>query len=228
MSLNLDLRLAEILSAKLCHDLAAPAGAVHNGLELLAEAPKTEALDELAHQALALAEESAERLIRRLRLLRLAYGPTSDESKAPQNNLFAVSRTAAIEWLTTTRIKILWPVEILPKAASHTPGLSKLLLLLILVAEEALPSGGEIMVSGDGDAENGTVRVEVYGPNLKVSHETLLTLTNGSSLTSLTPRLVSAFLASRIAEYYCFTLETLLSNNARLHISFSWRSAAPS
>ena len=36
-SSSLDLDLAALLSARLCHDLAGPVGAVNNGAELLAE-----------------------------------------------------------------------------------------------------------------------------------------------------------------------------------------------
>ena len=34
-SSSLELELAALLSARLCHDLAGPVGAVHNGAELL-------------------------------------------------------------------------------------------------------------------------------------------------------------------------------------------------
>ena len=36
-SSSLDLDLAALVSARLCHDLAGPVGAVNNGAELLAE-----------------------------------------------------------------------------------------------------------------------------------------------------------------------------------------------
>ncbi len=35
MNLEIDLRLAELLASRLCHDVVGPIGAVNNGMELL-------------------------------------------------------------------------------------------------------------------------------------------------------------------------------------------------
>src|SRR5690242_6705647 len=73
MSGNQDLlRLAELLCARLCHDLSGPLGALIGVLEI--------AREELAgSETLALAEETAIELGQRLKLLRAAWGQDSEE-----------------------------------------------------------------------------------------------------------------------------------------------------
>lgn len=67
-----DLKLTELLCARLCHDLAGPVGAVASGAELLSDGG--EMAGELAAEALVLLEGSAAAASARLRFLRLALG----------------------------------------------------------------------------------------------------------------------------------------------------------
>lgn len=66
---SLELDLASLMCARLCHDLAGPVGAVNNGAELLAEGG-AESMDD-AHE---LISTCAGQAVRRLRFFRLAYG----------------------------------------------------------------------------------------------------------------------------------------------------------
>jgi hypothetical protein len=61
MTQALDLRFAELLAARLCHELAGPVAAIGNGIEVIAEeAPQ------LAHDAVSLVADSARRAAGRL------------------------------------------------------------------------------------------------------------------------------------------------------------------
>src|SRR5262249_40147361 len=66
-----DLILAELLCARLAHDLSGPVGAVANGAELLED----EGSAGVAAEAVALLSGSAAAAVARLRFLRLALGP---------------------------------------------------------------------------------------------------------------------------------------------------------
>jgi hypothetical protein len=44
MEVKIDLRVAELLTSRLCHDLVGPIGAVGNGLELLTETSRARAM----------------------------------------------------------------------------------------------------------------------------------------------------------------------------------------
>jgi len=72
----LDLRVLELLTARLCHELIGPIAAINNGVELLADEPvlvKDEAQD-FVHHAIALVGDSARRAASRLQFYRFAYG----------------------------------------------------------------------------------------------------------------------------------------------------------
>ena len=67
------LRVAGLLASRLCHDLVGPLGAVNNGLELIAEE------DDMAKEALSLAQRSAKRASSRLQFFRYAFGAAGGE-----------------------------------------------------------------------------------------------------------------------------------------------------
>ncbi len=69
MDVQIDLRVAELLASRLCHDLVGPIGAVNNGMELLEDSD----LD-MAQDAVRLAGNSAEHASTLLQFFRLAYG----------------------------------------------------------------------------------------------------------------------------------------------------------
>jgi len=65
----LDLRITELLAARLCHELIGPITAAGTGVELLLERDQN-----LAPDALALVAESTRRASSRLQFYRFAYG----------------------------------------------------------------------------------------------------------------------------------------------------------
>jgi len=69
MTQPIDLRLLELLAARLCHELIGPVAAIGNGVELLAEEDP-----DFVREAVALVEESARKANRRLQFYRFAYG----------------------------------------------------------------------------------------------------------------------------------------------------------
>ena len=66
--MQIDLKVAQLLSSRLCHDLVGPIGAVNTGLELMEE----DSDDDGA--ALGLMARSAAEAIRRLAFYRMAFG----------------------------------------------------------------------------------------------------------------------------------------------------------
>src|SRR5438046_4424201 len=73
----IDLRVLELRSARLCHELSGPIAAINNGVELLAEEDSgVGSLPSPAflHDAAALVGDSARRARSRLQFYRFAYG----------------------------------------------------------------------------------------------------------------------------------------------------------
>ncbi len=73
----LDMRVLELLMARLCHDLAGPIAAVGHGAEALADDDQN-----LAGEALRLVAEGAIRAASRLQFYRFAYGFGGDGAAA--------------------------------------------------------------------------------------------------------------------------------------------------
>ena len=72
-----ELRMAELLCTRLCHDLTGPIGAVSNGAEFLSE----EGFN-MQGQAVELITSSAFSAVTRLQFYRMAYGKVRDHGEA--------------------------------------------------------------------------------------------------------------------------------------------------
>src|SRR2546422_11320476 len=77
VSATIDMRVLELLTARLCHELSAPIAAINNGVELLAEEdsdPGSSPGTSFMRDAAALIGDSARRASSRLQFYRFAYG----------------------------------------------------------------------------------------------------------------------------------------------------------
>jgi histidine phosphotransferase ChpT len=130
-------RLAELLCARLCHDLAGAVGAVSAGAELLAEEGPA---SPMAAEAVSLLADSAASMTARLKFLRLALGSSS--ASAPSE-----ARPLALAYLEKGYPqgdwRLDWPAD---QGAPASPDQAKLLLNLICLAQDCLPRGGVISV----------------------------------------------------------------------------------
>lgn len=140
------LRLAELLCARLCHDLSGPLGALIGILELARE-------EQAGSETLALGEDTASELAQRLKLLRAAWGQDGDELSVSALHGFA-------ECLTSSRrvrldLNGLAPGTVFPAASA------RLVLNLLLLAVESLPGGGIVALSGSAEDH---VLVTISGP----------------------------------------------------------------
>ena len=135
MDLKIDVRVAELLTSRLCHDLVGPIGAVGNGLELLAD-------DEfgMAEDAMKLTTNSARQASNILQFFRLAYGMAGARVGADYSQL----RDLSAALLEPSRTKLEWMTVQAPDGAPD--GLAKVLLNMVALGHEALPRGGRLKV----------------------------------------------------------------------------------
>jgi histidine phosphotransferase ChpT len=124
---RIDLRIAELLAARLCHELVSPIGAINNGVELLEDDP------DFAADASGLIAQSATQATRRLQFYRVAYGSTAPIA-------VELGRKAAIDLFADGKIVCNWPEGLAPAGI-------KLACNLLLVAAEALPRGGRLTLA---------------------------------------------------------------------------------
>ncbi len=127
------LRLAEMLCARLCHDLSGLLGSLIGVLEIAHE-------EQPDSEALAIAEETAVELGQRLKLLRAAWGLEAEALDLIRLQSFADS-------LSSTRHLRLDLGGLDPEAVFPPPE-ARLILNVLLLAAESLPAGGIIALSG--------------------------------------------------------------------------------
>src|SRR5215470_5735951 len=96
----IDLRVAELLGSRLCHDLISPIGAVTNGIELIEEEG-----GRIAADALDLAGRSARQASRLLQFYRIAFGVGGGFSGSRLVDI----RDLADGFLSSSRNRLDWP-----------------------------------------------------------------------------------------------------------------------
>src|SRR5437868_7670025 len=151
------LELAALLCSRVCHDLISPVGAIVNGLEVLDDNPKPEDRE----FALDLIRKSAKTASARLQFCRLAFGAAG--SAGAQIDL-GDAQNMAKGHFEDGKITIAWnlPRLLLPKNKV------KLVLNLLVIAQQTIPRGGVLTVDPIGEAETGGFRVAASGLNARM------------------------------------------------------------
>jgi len=152
------LDLAALLCSRVCHDLISPVGAIVNGLEVLEEeddeTTKTFALD--------LIKKSARQASARLQFCRLAFGAAG--SAGAQIDLGDAEKVVR-GFMEDDKTKIAWnlPRELVAKNRV------KLLLNMLLIANQTVPRGGALTVDLAGEGIDAGFRVTATGLNARVT-----------------------------------------------------------
>jgi len=181
MTRPIDLRVLELLAARLCHDLIGPVSAIANGVELLAEEDP-----EFVRDAVALVGESARTANRRLQFYRFAFGFGGGGLTGPAPHLLATEFFAE----TATHCDYGAAARELPAAEQ------KLACAMLAVAAEGLPRGGHLAL---GVAAAGPA-VEATGAGEGLSPEMRAALTLAPPAATLTTRTVGAYFTGLLAE----------------------------
>jgi histidine phosphotransferase ChpT len=176
------LRVAGLLASRLCHDLVGPLGAVNNGLELIAEE------DDMAKEALGLAQRSAKRASSRLQFFRYAFGAAGGEPNFGHGE----ARPIALNLLGNGDIAMDWPDA---KGVELPTGAGRLLLNLALLASECLPRGGNVKVS----LAPNRVTMEASGPQARLPAETKAAMAGSVAPAQLTARTVVGYYVMQLA-----------------------------
>ena len=185
---RLCLDLASALCARLCHDISSPAGTLAGTLELAIEEPAE------SEEAMEIASEAANILVKRLQLLRAAWA----------GDCGAMNRTRLADLATGL------PPRVRAALDELAPGpfegkLSRILLNLLLLGADALPAGGIIALAGEPGAG---IVLTVEGPSVAWNEGLAAALLDPASLPSTEPRTVQTPLTVR------------LIRAAGLHLSF--------
>lgn len=151
------LELAALLCSRVCHDLISPVGAIVNGLEVIDDNPKPEDRE----FALDLIRKSARTASARLQFCRLAFGAAG--SAGAQIDL-GDAQNMARGHIEDAKTSIAWnlPRVLLPKNRV------KLLLNMMIIAQQTIPRGGVLTVNPIGDGDAMSFRLMATGLNARL------------------------------------------------------------
>src|SRR6201996_7284555 len=152
-----NLELAALLCSRVCHDLISPVGAIVNALEVLDDSNKPEDRE----FALELIRKSSKTASARLQFCRLAFGAAG--SSGAQIDL-GDALNMAKGHIEDGKCTITWnlPRLLLPKNRV------KLLLNMLIIAQQTIPRGGVLTVDPIGEGESMSFRVTATGLNARL------------------------------------------------------------
>jgi histidine phosphotransferase ChpT len=180
MNQQVDLRVVELLCARLCHDLVGPVAAISNGVELMGDDDPDFVAD-----AVALVGDASGKASSRLQFYRFAFGYREGPAGAQPPHALAAAIYEGTNIMCeygddVRRLRLDW---------------QKLACNLLLVASEALPRGGRLLLKTGA----GGLDLEGMGEGSGPSAEIRAALSPGAAIGELTPRTVAAYFAARLA-----------------------------
>lgn len=182
------LDLAALLCSRVCHDIISPVGAINNGLEVLEE----DAGGDMQDFAMELIRKSARTASNKLQFARIAFGAagsagaeidTGDAEKVAQGLM--ESEKASLTW-NATRVLM-------------GKNRVKLLLNLLLVANAAIPRGGEIALTIEGAPDAPSFRFVATGKNARLPADIEARLAGDLELDQLDAHVVQPVYAGMLA-----------------------------
>ena len=188
MDVQIDLRVAELLASRLCHDLVGPIGAVNNGIELIEDEDPG-----MIDEALKLVANSARQVASALQFYRLAYGMAGARVGGDLSEV----RDLLTAFLRSGKITLEWSAHTGPAGAPE--GLGKLVLNLVALATEALPKGGKLGLDVRQGSDGLQASVTAAGPDARLREETLTALRPDAAVADLTPRNVQGYFTQILA-----------------------------
>lgn len=198
-----ELRMAELLCTRLCHDLTGPIGAVNNGAEFLSEEGFS-----MQGQAMELITSSAFSAVTRLQFYRFAYGKVKDHGEA---NL-ADKQKLAMDFFAGGKITLDWPDSHTDSAGvSISIKMARLIYNLLVIASTVLIRGGTVAVRiGQDGSGHKQIAVTAKGTALKWDDELEKIFSGRFKVEDLNPRNVQAYLTKR----FCDELHAAFSHHA--------------
>ena len=151
------LDLSALLCSRVCHDVISPVGAIVNGLEVMED----ENDPSMKEFALDLIRKSARQASARLQFARLAFGAAGSAGASID---LGDAEQVAKGFFQDDKISLTWTAArmLLPKNRV------KLLLNLVVVAAQAIPRGGVITLTVQGDADASHFTLKAKGLNARI------------------------------------------------------------
>ncbi len=193
--MQIDLRVLELLSSKVCHDLVSPVSAINNGVELIEDIGGS-----VIDDAIQLIAASGANAARRLRLFRIAYGRAGSEENISVKDV----RNVIEQYLSVGKVSITWDDAAMDEAFTGHRGALKTLINTVALAEEMLPYGGTLTLrplEADDSLRAGCI-LELSGRAAQLSEPMQNALEATTPVDALTPRTIQAYITGRFAAHF--------------------------
>lgn len=204
--INQNLRMAELLCTRLCHDLTGPIGAVSNGAEFLSE----EGFN-MQGQAVDLIVSSAFSAVARLQFYRFAYGRVKEAGEASLSD----KKQMVEDYFNGSKVLIDWPDEHTDAAnVSVSSKMARMLFNLLIIISGALLKGGEIAIRVSENDAGKCLSVSAKGEAIKWEKDSETILFGKIPLDEISPKTVQIYLTSKLVEELHMTLNVSASAEA--------------
>jgi histidine phosphotransferase ChpT len=182
------LDLAALLCSRVCHDVISPVGAIVNGLEVLED----ESDPSMKEFALDLIRKSARQASARLQFARIAFGAAGSAGSLID---LGDAEQVAKGFFQDDKMTLSWVSSrvLMPKNKV------KLLLNLIVIATNAIPRGGEIAVTVEGEAEEPVFTLVAKGINARIPAHAPDLIAGKSESGTIDAHAIQAYYAGLIA-----------------------------
>lgn len=196
-----DVRLAQLMCARVCHDLIGAAGAIESGIELLGE-DAGDIAD--IHDLIGL---SGRQLNRRLAFYRLAFGFTGGAVEAGartghgETGSLADARRVTAGLIEKSRVALHWNGGDIPPichGGQCRATVVRLLLCSVLIATDALFRGGELRVSIARGKNDDRFSVAATARGARVAEPIVDALAADARFDAITARTVHAYYLGRL------------------------------
>lgn len=204
----LDLRILEILSSKICHDLISPVGAINNGVELIEDIGAS-----VTEDAMKLISSSAQQAAKRLRLFRVAYGKAGAEGVTLRD-----VRNVARDYVSQGKSTLQWNEDQVFPVLSDKRGGLKLLLNAIMMADDVLSHGGAIVIEGIAGLEGQGASITASGSHALISDAMRHALLGETPVEEVTPRTVHAYVTHCFADHFGLKISAQQMSDEKLSI----------
>jgi len=184
MSGMIELRVLELLNARLLHELVSPIGAINNGVELLDDEDQ-----DFVRDAIQLIGQSARKAGQKLQFYRFAYGTAAAAGTAAGNG-----RDLATGLLEGGKTRCQWS----PEASALGVAWQRLACNMLVLAAESLPRGGEVAVAALPGSADG-VEVTATGESINLAAEVRAALDPAIAVDALSSRSVHAYFTQSLA-----------------------------
>jgi len=212
MSNKIQLRVAELMCSRLCHDLISPISAINNGIELMNENDEG-----IIDSSIELLGTSAKQALDRLSFYRVAFGLAGGGAIINWNEIRNILEIFSAERKTT----IVWTREPQSPDENISHILAKLVVNVVYLAMECLPRGGVISVDNLQQKAPEPIVVRLEGPKCNLRDDVQSGLIPDLPIEQLSVRNIVAYLATSLAICLDKSLKVKDENSNSIMITIS-------